>query len=387
MVQQMSIYMTKTKFIIMNKLVFSFLSFVLILSCSQGKGNGSAEEGGVKISGEVKNPQEGIILLQELQENQMVTIDTLNLKDDNTFSTSVDAKEPGFYRINFYETQFVNFILNDSDIQITADGSKQEGIAEVKGSEDTEHFNKVNDIMKSFQEEVQALELAFQEASTNQDQVKIDSLRSVYLEMEKEKNEAIKKAIDQMDNSIAALYAVNFLDPEKEFPFFDKLASKFGESMPDSKIAQEFVSRVDNMRTLSVGQMAPDIALPSPEGDTVRLSSLRGKYVLLDFWAAWCRPCRMENPNVVRMYNKYNDKGFEVFGVSLDKKREDWVAAIANDGLTWTHVSDLEYFNSAAARLYNIQAIPATYLIGPDGKIIAKNLRGPSLEAKLEEVL
>lgn len=371
----------------MNKLVFSFLSFILIFSCSQGKGSGSSEEGEVTISGEVKNPQKGMILLQELQENQMVTIDTLALTDKNTFSTSVEPKEAGFFRINFYEKQFVNFILDDADIQITADGSKQEGIAEVKGSEDTDHFNKVNDIMKSFQEEVQALEVAFQDANTNQDQMKIDSLRNVYLEMEKEKNEAIKKAIDQMDTSIAALYAVNFLDPEKEFPFFDKLAAKFDKSMPDSKFAQDFVTRVDGMRTLSVGQMAPDIALPSPEGDTVKLSSLRGKYVLVDFWAAWCRPCRMENPNVVRMYNKYNDKGFEVFGVSLDKKREDWVAAIANDGLAWTHVSDLEYFNSAAARLYNIQAIPATYLVGPDGKIVAKNLRGPGLEAKLEEVL
>ena len=95
----------------------------------------------------------------------------------------------------------------------------------------------------------------------------------------------------------------------------------------------------------------------------------------------------MENPNVVRMYNKYNDKGFEVFGVSLDRKKEDWVAAIAQDGLTWTQVSDLAYFNSEAARIYNIQAIPATYLVGPDGKIVAKNLRGESLEAKLAEVL
>lgn len=382
--------MLKTKIIIMSKLVLCFFSFLLILSCSQGKSNGNDDEtneSGVQISGEVKNPQQGNILLQELQNNQMVTIDTISLTDKNTFKAVVDVKEPGFYRLNLYEKQFVNFILDESDIQIIADGASQEGIAEVKGSKDTDHFNKVNGIMKDFQEDVQQLEVAFQDASTNQDQMKVDSLRNVYLEMEKEKTESVKSAINKMDNSLAALYAVNFLDPEKDFPFFDELATKYGKSMPDSKYAQEFISRVDNMRTLSVGQMAPDIALPNPEGDTVKLSSLRGKYVLIDFWAAWCRPCRMENPNVVRMYNKYNDKGFEVFGVSLDRKKEDWVNAIAQDGLTWTHVSDLAYFNSEAARLYNIQAIPATYLVGPDGKIIAKNLRGASLEEKLEEVL
>ena len=107
---------------------------------------------------------------------------------------------------------------------------------------------------------------------------------------------------------------------------------------------------------------------------------------MIDFWAAWCRPCRVENPNVVALYKKYNSKGFEVFGVSLDRKKEDWVKAIEMDGLSWTHVSDLQYFNSAAARLYNIQAIPATYLLDKEGKIIAKNLRGIALRKKLEEL-
>ncbi|MCU0402517.1 MAG: TlpA family protein disulfide reductase, partial [Algoriphagus sp.] len=103
-------------------------------------------------------------------------------------------------------------------------------------------------------------------------------------------------------------------------------------------------------------------------------------------WAAWCKPCRQENPNVVRLYNQYKDKGFEVFGVSLDRTKEDWIKAIADDQLTWTHVSDLKYFNSAAAELYKIDAIPATYMIDPDGKIIARDLRGPSLENKLAEL-
>lgn len=374
---------------LMNKLILFAVSFLLVTSCSQGKNqeNKSNDTKAITISGTVKNPQDGLILLQELQNNEMVTVDTIHLDSKHTFNTTLRNAEPGFYRLNLYNNQYVNMILNDEDVEITADGAAQDGVAEVKGSEDTDHFNAINAIMQDFQKEVQALEVSFQEASNDQDEAKIESLRNDYMAMESQKNEALKQEIDKMDNSIAALYAVNFLDPEKDFPFFDKLAKHFEENLPNSKYTQQFVASVNGMRTLAVGEMAPEIALPSPDGDTIALSSLRGKYVLIDFWAAWCRPCRIENPNVVRMYNKYNSKGFEVFGVSLDRNREDWVAAIESDGLDWAQVSDLQYFNSAAARLYNIQAIPATFLIGPDGKILAKNLRGAALEEKLAEVL
>jgi peroxiredoxin len=141
------------------------------------------------------------------------------------------------------------------------------------------------------------------------------------------------------------------------------------------------------LRNVAVGQAAPDITLPSPDGKNVSLSSLRGKYVLIDFWASWCGPCRQENPNVVRMYNKYKDKGFEIFGVSLDESRDKWLKAIAMDKLTWPHVSDLKGWSSAAAQLYNIQAIPQTLLLDKEGKIIAKNLRGKALEEKLASLL
>lgn len=137
----------------------------------------------------------------------------------------------------------------------------------------------------------------------------------------------------------------------------------------------------------NVGDVAPEISLPDPNGNIISLSSLRGKYVLIDFWASWCGPCRRENPNVVRVYKEYKDKGLEIYGVSLDMNKGLWLQAIEADQLTWKHVSDLAYWNSVVVPTYEINGIPATFLLDKDGKIIAKNLRGEALESKLKEVL
>lgn len=145
----------------------------------------------------------------------------------------------------------------------------------------------------------------------------------------------------------------------------------------------------ENLAMLNIGKEAPNFSAPDPDGKQVSLKEIRGKVTIIDFWASWCAPCRRENPNVVKVYNKYHDKGLEIIGVSLDKtgQKDNWLKAIEKDKLTWHHVSNLQYFNEPVAQLYNIQAIPATFILDVDGKIVAKNLRGQALEDKIAEIL
>lgn len=166
----------------------------------------------------------------------------------------------------------------------------------------------------------------------------------------------------------------------------DAVAARYLQAFPQGIAVAEMQAHRDALEGLRPGDQAPAIALPSPEGKTVALSSLRGQYVLIDFWAAWCAPCRRENPNVVRLYNRYRAKGFEIYGVSLDESKEAWQKAIAEDQLPWVHVSDLQGWQSAAAQRYGVQAIPATVLLDKEGKIIAWDLRGEALAEKLAEL-
>jgi len=209
--------------------------------------------------------------------------------------------------------------------------------------------------------------------------------------LQKEREHALKEFIVGHPESYLSLMALSSMGgPSADInviePLYTGLSQKLKDTDPGKQLKQSFAA----LKATSVGTMAPDFTQNDVNGKPVKLSDYKNKsYVLLDFWASWCGPCRQENPNVVRVYNKYKDRKFTVLGVSLDKAtgKADWLKAIKDDGLTWTQVSDLKFWNNEAAALYFIQSIPQNYLIDPNGKIIAKNLRGAELEAKLIEVL
>jgi peroxiredoxin len=194
--------------------------------------------------------------------------------------------------------------------------------------------------------------------------------------------------IDKNPTSFANLAALQlFSNKEASFSYFERVSESIKKKYPNQENLKLFYEYVEKMKRLNIGSLAPEIKLNTPDGKEIALSSFKGKVVLVDFWASWCGPCRKENPNVRKIYADFHSKGFEVFSVSLDKDKASWVKAIADDKLTWTHVSDLGYWQSSVVPLYEIKGIPMTVLLDREGKIVAKNLRGEQLAAKVAELL
>ncbi|MGY6558160.1 MAG: redoxin domain-containing protein [Nitritalea sp.] len=356
----------------------------LVSSCGEQKEK--AFDGTVMLVGVVKDADaDFVLLLNQFEDERVVFVDTIQVAADGKFAYTLNLAHAGFYQLTDENQVERTLALYNEDVELLID-RENDPVVTVKGSKYTDQLVQIEQLVDAFQEEINGLNTAYYDAMSARDQDKIREIQAQAIEMEAAHADQVKELIRGFDGSFVSLAALGMLNMRNEFTFMDDLVTQLDASYSGHPMVNRLKNQLEDMRVLAVGQPAPEISLPNPDGELVNLSDLRGNYVLIDFWAGWCRPCREENPNIVRLYQQYNEKGFEVFGVSLDRTREQWVKAIEDDGLTWTQVSDLAYFNSEAAATYQINAIPATYLLDPEGKIIAKDLRGMSLEKKLAEL-
>ena len=373
----------------LQKITTIFLVAFTLVSCKN-----ETQENGFVIEGNIDQPLDNIhAKLLSLNANQEVVLDSTTIKNGKlTLKGEVDSPDlyylsiegiPGYFPIIVENTKMTLEIYKDSIEKSVMSGSKE------------------NDLLKLYHQDTEALKMKnielgqqFRTAQSEGDNERMNAIQAEFKQlMDLTNTKHIKLIKEQPDLVISSAILGNIFmsqgisktEAREIFDTFseDVVSSKFGKAIEES------LSKV----TVDVGSMAPNFSAPNPEGNILSLEDIKGKVTIIDFWAAWCGPCRKENPNLVKVYEKYKDKGLVIIGVSLDgsPKQKDpkaaWIEAIANDKLTWYQVSNLEFFNDPIARQYQIQSIPATFILDHEGTIVATNLRGDALDAKIAELL
>lgn len=362
----------------MNKVSLSFL-FVAITSFSTLFAQKATVSGKVDHKTQLRYSS---IVVNQVKGNTLVPVDTATIDEKGNYKSILEVQQPTLFVAKFMPSQneiTYWFLLPKEKVTLDYQVDLYPILVAVKGSKNMEVFRGFTDKNK----DVELLNREYPVA----DDVRKKEIEKEFINLYPKVQNDIKEYILENKNVLMSAFIVTCFDQE-----FAKYISLY-ESVRDALIKEypndPYVKNIDERlkKSLFEGSLAPDIVMDSPDGKKLKLSDLRGKVVLIDFWASWCGPCRRENPNVVKLYEKYKDKGFEIFSVSLDKDKTAWIKAIKDDNLKWTnHVSDLKYWSSEAAKLYGVSSIPSIVLIDKEGRVIAKNLRGRDLELKMKEI-
>jgi peroxiredoxin len=366
-----------------------FLAAIILLSilaCGE-------DREGYWISGQIENVENGkMVYLSELDQNsQPKKIDSVAVQDG---SFSLDLPEVQKPNLSFLTVEGLNgnviFISENEPInfEIYKDSLPA---SKVSGGKENKAFYEYLGHLKNLNKRVMKSRTDLRQVMTStQDSATIAKLRKEQ-EILQDNDENFKKKMvkENPDAYVSVLILSDMMNMGASANEVKKLYDGLSEDLKSTPLATSLKANLDKLTATEIGSKAPEFSAPNPEGKQIALKDVLGKVTLIDFWAAWCKPCRIENPHVVKTYNKYHDKGFNIIGVSLDRQgqKDRWVQAIEEDNLTWPQVSNLQFWQEPIAQMYGVRSIPAQFILDENGVIVAKNLRGAALEAKIKELL
>lgn len=363
----------------MKNLLIIVIALAGLLSC--------AKPSGFVINGEIKGTASGEIKLMKYAEGKWITEDSAKI-EKGKFTLKGATALPELRIVSMGpQTVVAQFFAENGKLTLSANADSLNS-TEVTGSPANDEFSVLKKELKNIAKETQELQQKYSAAMQRGNEDEMKKAQIDYEAMMGNTKVYTRNFVREHPKStVSPLIVLMQLAQEMSGQEIDATIAAFDPSIQSSIYVAELKKMADRLKITNIGSVASDFTLNTPEGTPLTLSSLRGKIVLVDFWASWCKPCRQENPNVVKAYNRFKDKGFDIIGVSLDRDKAAWVKAIADDQLTWHHVSDLKFWQNEAAVKYGVQSIPFALLLDKDGKIVAKNLRGEELEKKLAELL
>lgn len=371
----------------MKKLSILFLA-IIAFSCQEKNSSNTPQ-----LTATTQNIEDGTEAYISVlgKEGRPEPIDTVSIKG-NKFT--IDLPEVDFQTLNFLSLENTQgnmlFINENKDLTITVYKDSLRA-SKIKGGENNQVFNEYIAVLDESSKKMRALSQKYSNPGMLKDPKIMKEARAEQTKIQEESMEKRREVINNNPESLVSILALSDMLNSKSIPNTEMkdLYASLDEKVQNTHLGKQIGDALTKASATAVGSKAPGFSGPNPEGEELALKDLMGKVTVIDFWASWCKPCRAENPNIVKMYKKYQDKGLKMVGVSLDKNnaKDKWIKAIKDDGLTWPQISHLQYWKGPIADKYGIRSIPATYILDENGIIVAKDLRGDALENKVKELL